>query len=163
MADSLFVDPNNGDYTVKPESQALQIGFKNFPLDQFGVVTPRLRALAKSPIQKRIPEEQDKRDSARDQTIHFWLGATIKNLSDLGEISATGMSGATGILMKEVPDKSEAGAIGLQPMDVITALDGKKIDAWSDFSTIFNEAPQGKKMNLKIFRNQQELILSLNK
>jgi len=40
FADPMFVDPANGDYRVKPESPALKLGFKNFPMDQFGVQKP---------------------------------------------------------------------------------------------------------------------------
>ncbi len=36
FADPLFVDPVNRDYRVKPDSPALELGFKNFPMDQFG-------------------------------------------------------------------------------------------------------------------------------
>lgn len=36
FADPMFVDPVNRDYRVKPESPALELGFKNFPMDQFG-------------------------------------------------------------------------------------------------------------------------------
>lgn len=36
FADPLFVDPENRDYRVKPDSPALELGFKNFPMDQFG-------------------------------------------------------------------------------------------------------------------------------
>ncbi len=35
-ADPEFTDPAHGDYTVKAGSPALQLGFKNFPMDQFG-------------------------------------------------------------------------------------------------------------------------------
>ena len=36
FADPMFVDPANRNYQVKPESPALKLGFKNFPMDQFG-------------------------------------------------------------------------------------------------------------------------------
>ncbi|SHJ03869.1 right-handed parallel beta-helix repeat-containing protein [Pseudozobellia thermophila] len=36
MADPLFVDPENGDYRVREGSPALDLGFKNFPMDEFG-------------------------------------------------------------------------------------------------------------------------------
>lgn len=36
LADPKFVDPANGDYRVKPDSPALKLGFKNFPMDRFG-------------------------------------------------------------------------------------------------------------------------------
>ena len=38
FADPMFVDPANGDYRVKPESPALKMGFKNFEMDQFGLL-----------------------------------------------------------------------------------------------------------------------------
>ena len=37
-ADPMFVDPENGDYRVKPESPALKLGFKNFDMDKFGLL-----------------------------------------------------------------------------------------------------------------------------
>jgi hypothetical protein len=36
FADPLFVDPVNRNYQVKPGSPAIKLGFKNFPMDQFG-------------------------------------------------------------------------------------------------------------------------------
>ncbi|SMP43590.1 PDZ domain-containing protein [Neorhodopirellula lusitana] len=36
FADPLFVDPENRNYKVKADSPALKLGFKNFPMDQFG-------------------------------------------------------------------------------------------------------------------------------
>ena len=35
-ADPQFVAPSRGDYSVKAGSPALTLGFKNFPMDQFG-------------------------------------------------------------------------------------------------------------------------------
>ena len=37
-ADPMFVAPENRDYSVKPQSPALKIGFKNFPMDEFGLL-----------------------------------------------------------------------------------------------------------------------------
>ncbi|MGC9522925.1 MAG: right-handed parallel beta-helix repeat-containing protein [Anaerolineae bacterium] len=37
FADPMFVDPENGDFRVRPESPALQLGFRNFAMDQFGL------------------------------------------------------------------------------------------------------------------------------
>ncbi len=36
FASPMFVDPENRNYQVKPGSPALKLGFKNFPMDQFG-------------------------------------------------------------------------------------------------------------------------------
>ena len=49
VGDPMFVDPSKGDFRVKDGSPALTVGFKNFPMDRFGVQAPRLRALARTP------------------------------------------------------------------------------------------------------------------
>jgi hypothetical protein len=49
-ADARFEDPARGDYRVKAGSPALELGFANFPMDQFGVRPPALRAIAKTPV-----------------------------------------------------------------------------------------------------------------
>jgi len=38
IGDPMFVDPDNGDYHVKPESIALKLGFENFDMDKFGLL-----------------------------------------------------------------------------------------------------------------------------
>jgi hypothetical protein len=37
FADPLFIDPDKGDYRVRPESPALKLGFVNFDMDTFGL------------------------------------------------------------------------------------------------------------------------------
>ncbi len=49
VADAQFVDPAHGDYRVKDGSPALALGFVNFPMDQFGVQKPELKAIARIP------------------------------------------------------------------------------------------------------------------
>ena len=46
FANPLFIDPANGDYRVRPNSPALALGFKNFPMNNFGVLKPEFRAEA---------------------------------------------------------------------------------------------------------------------
>ena len=38
IADPMFIDAANGDYRVKPESPAIEFGFKNFDMDKFGLL-----------------------------------------------------------------------------------------------------------------------------
>jgi hypothetical protein len=47
---ALFINPSNGNYGVSPESPALRIGFVNFEMNEFGVVSPELKAIAKKVI-----------------------------------------------------------------------------------------------------------------
>lgn len=56
----IFIDPENGDYRLKPELPVLKIGFKNFPMNQFGVQKPQLKAMAETPIFS-VPDTTGKR------------------------------------------------------------------------------------------------------
>jgi hypothetical protein len=48
FADPMFVDPAKGDYRVRHDSQALKLGFKNFPMDQFGIRKPEFLKMIES-------------------------------------------------------------------------------------------------------------------
>jgi hypothetical protein len=41
FADPLFADPARGDYRVQPGSPALALGFKNFPMNDWGLTAQR--------------------------------------------------------------------------------------------------------------------------
>jgi hypothetical protein len=49
VGDAQFVNAAAGDFRVKQTSPAMKLGFVNFPMDQFGVQSPRLKALARTP------------------------------------------------------------------------------------------------------------------
>jgi hypothetical protein len=61
-ADAGFIGPAQGDYRVKEDSPALKLGFKNFPMDQFGVQKPALKAIAKTPA---LPVAKTSRESLK--------------------------------------------------------------------------------------------------
>ena len=103
--DAQFVAPAAGDYRVKTGSPALALGFVNFQLDQFGVRKPELKAIARVPVmpgQRSVPATGVRRDPAP----RTWLGATIRNILDKGEMSAFGLRGVNGVLLVEVPSGS---------------------------------------------------------
>jgi hypothetical protein len=54
IADAGFMDPTQGNYQVRLRSRVLALGFKNFPMDQFGVQDPKLKALARTPDIPRL-------------------------------------------------------------------------------------------------------------
>ena len=47
-ADAHFFDPTHGDFRVANFSPALKLGFKNFPMDQFGVHLQRLKRMPRN-------------------------------------------------------------------------------------------------------------------
>ena len=66
VTDAQFVDPAHGDYRVKPGSPALAMGFKNFPMDQFGVQQARNSKPSRVFRSCRSPENtRDPRHNAR--------------------------------------------------------------------------------------------------
>ena len=145
-----FINPLAGDFRLKEGSVAFSIGFKNFAMDSFGVITPRLKAMAKKVT---LPSVLTHEKVATDETIDF-MGAKVKNLTSLGERSATGMDDIRGILVMEVASGSEASRF-LQPNDVILSFNSKRTDKLHDLP----EARMlviGSNTEIVIFRNQKK-------
>ena len=101
-ADARFLDPARGDYRVVEGSPALALGFKNFAMDQFGVQKPQLRAIARQP---RLPglSASAPETPKRDARVVNWLGAKVKNVVGMGEVSAGGLPGEVGVVILEAP------------------------------------------------------------
>jgi hypothetical protein len=152
--DAQFVDLSVGDYRVREGSPALELGFKNFRMDQFGVTEPRLRALARGPKLpggKEAPTEVAKRDG----TIHNWLGGRIKNIVGLGERSAAGLPDETGVLVVEAPDGSTLKKFRVQSGDVIRGFNGQSLADVQALTKVHDAVPAGRRFTMEIYRNQQ--------
>jgi hypothetical protein len=148
--DFLFVNPKDGDFRLKTGSVAISAGFKNFEMDSFGVISPRLKALAKKvPIPVLI-----ELGKVGDSEIIDFMGAKIKNLNTLGERSATGMDDVRGILVIEVTIGSGASAF-LQTNDVILSFNNKKTDKLRDLLEA-RMSVIGSNTEVVVFRNQKE-------
>jgi len=145
-----FVNPKVGDFRLKDGAKALSIGFKNFAMDSFGVVLPKLKALAKKVT---IPSilALDKVDA--DENIDF-MGAKVKNLTSLGERSATGMDDIRGVLVMEVAAGSVAAKF-LQPNDVILSFNSKGTDKLRELLEA-RMSVIGSNTEVVIFRNQKK-------
>jgi hypothetical protein len=57
-ADACFLDSEHGHFTVHTDSPAIKLGFRNFPMHEYGVLSPRLRALARTPDIFRLLQVQ---------------------------------------------------------------------------------------------------------
>jgi hypothetical protein len=159
VADARFVDPTVGDYRVQAGSPALALGFVNFPMDRFGVQKPELKALSRTP---GLPGARPVKASAsRDTTPRGWLGATIRDVADAGEMSALGLPGVTGVLVLEVPEDSMLARCGLRKGDVILSVDGTAI---ADAATLLQQAPalaHFQTLTLGILRQQKAMLLNV--
>ncbi len=166
IADPMFVDPKNGDFRVKEGSPAFDIGFKNFPMDQFGVKKPTLKAIARTPV---IPElgdlhrlEKKKQNKKATPKSTYWMGATIRGLSGM-EFSAYGVSKDDGgIALLKVAQNSQAAKAGLKKGDLILTLNSKKVVTTEQF---FNVLKQNKSsyLKLKVVREQEEVMIDIKK
>ncbi|HEX5398652.1 MAG TPA: PDZ domain-containing protein [Verrucomicrobiae bacterium] len=159
VADADFVDPAKGDYDVKAGSPALALGFKNFPMDQFGVTDPKLKAIAKIP---QLPQRENAASAiTRAAAPAMWLGASVRNVTDEGEMSAFGLPGVTGVLVLDIPANSALAKAGLRKNDVILSVNGGKT---ADTAALLRQAPglpAGNPLTIGISRDQKEMVVRL--
>jgi S1-C subfamily serine protease len=159
VADAQFIDPARGDYRVKDGSPALALGFVNFPMNQFGVQKPELKAIARVP-QLPQPKMPAAAATVRDTTPATWLGVRVRNIADEGEMSAFGLPGVTGVLVLEVPAGSALAKAGLRKNDVILSVNGAKT---ADTAALLRQAsalPAGF-LKIGVSRDQKESVIQL--
>jgi hypothetical protein len=160
VADAQFVDPAHGDYRVKDGSPALALGFVNFPMDQFGVQKPELKAIARTP---QLPQAKEVSPVTvtRDADPMTWLGARVRNIADEGEMSAFGLPGVTGVLVLEVPAESALAKVGLRKNDVILSINGGKTADTAALLRLASVLPAGSSLKIDISRDQKEMVIAL--
>jgi hypothetical protein len=159
LGEPMFIDAPRGDFRVRPGSPAYKIGLKNFPMN-FGVESPRLRRLAKTP---EIPALLTAGPVVPGKTYDF-SGATIKSIETLGEQSALGTD-KVGALVVAVPEGSKAARGGLKKGDVVKSVDV----AGSNFPV--NDAPLllvlqashkwQQKLHINVFRDHKMIKLEI--
>ena len=153
--DPMFVDPVAGDFRVRGDSPALALGFRNFPMDQFGVKKPALRAMAATPVIPRLRFGETHSESGPFSM--FWRGARLVDLQD-GQFSAFGTRKEDGgVAVAEVTVGSNAATIGLKKNDLIQGANGRRVRNLRDFSAILLANGQTE-TNLSIVRNQGQPI-----
>jgi hypothetical protein len=162
VANPEFVDSANGDYSVRKESPALKLGFRNFPMDQFGVRKAAFQEIARNQP-RRFAAAPAASDATRDPASRQWSGATLKNLTGAGEQSATGMASETGVLVLSVPSGSVAAEAGFRVNDVILEIDGTSVITLETWFTRWNQVPSGATVSVAVFRGQQKTTLSFAK
>jgi hypothetical protein len=165
FGDPMFVDPENGDFRVKEGSTAFKIGFKNFPMDQFGVKKPLLKVISRTPIipkigQQAISKKQVKTAKSAAPVNQVWLGATLQDLSGV-DFSAYGVSqDEGGVALIDVPASSAAAKAGLKVGDLIQAVNGKPVRNIPQLFKVLS-AEKSASLQLKVVRNQVVIDLTL--
>jgi hypothetical protein len=160
VGDPLFVDPAQGDFRVRAGSPALKLGFVNFPMDQFGVRTPRLKALTRTPQIPPLNTGGAISSVATDEDD--WQGAKLRKLAGQ-EFSAIGVAAdAVGVFAAEVAEGSAAFAAGLRQGDLIQTVNDQAVGSAREFLAAVTAAPQEHTLSLKIIRNQKTHVLNIN-
>jgi len=159
-ADSLsgdpgFINPAAGDFRVKEGSPALQTGFENFPMDQFGVKSPALKAIARTPT---IPTLRSTASAQTSDSAVTWLGATLRGIEG-EEFSAFGTAKEDGgVYLTRVPADSPAARAGLAEGDLVQALDGQKTKTVAELLNLVRFAP-GATVRLTVVRSQKQITV----
>jgi hypothetical protein len=162
VADPCFANPAKGDFAVKPGSPALAIGFKNFPMDDFGVISSRLRAIARKPVMPAIIIKPDYRDEPAEQVVYKWRGSQIRSLVG-DEYSAYGVSREQGgVLVVSVRQNSAAEKDGFISGDLIQSTGGVPVTDVAQMSEAIRKAPIHKDIAVGIVRSQQQMSITIS-
>ncbi len=160
VADPGFVDPTRGDFRVRPDSPALALGFRNFPMDGFGVRSPRLRALHRTPVIPTVTIKLDHAEPAVTPLTCIWRGARLRDLEG-EEYSAYGVGrDAGGVLLAEIWNKNHpAVREGFQPGDLIQTVAGQPVRHLADMIRVLRAAPLGRDVAIGVVRAQAPVTI----
>ncbi|MGC9355791.1 MAG: PDZ domain-containing protein, partial [Mariniphaga sp.] len=150
VGDPLFVDAAEGDFRVQKDSPALEIGFQNFPMDQFGVTSEKLKEIAKTP---EIPKFTVSSKSTTEM-VYEWLDGSVKNIETLGEQSANGLSSMSGVLILKVPENSTLADFGFVKSDVIVAVNGEEVKNFEQLQNLLEKKNDKKSFAVSLMRDQ---------
>jgi len=154
VADPNFRDPVSGDFSIDPAGEVFAQGFRNFEMFGFGVLSPHLKTLVKTP---EIPMLKMEVDTSRSDlpkiNAVFWEDARVTE--PRGEaLSAYGVSlDAGGIAMVNVPEFSGAWAKGFRSGDLVLEVDGEKIEGMEYFIKLMDKKGKHKVL---LVRNQEK-------
>ncbi len=154
---TIFIDAAKGDYRLKKNSPAFSTGFRNFDMDQFGVVSEKLKSQTqKVPLPELISFISDKSNE-----VYTILGLNVKNMT-LGERSATGMFEEKGTFIVSVNYDSRFNGI-LKPKDVILSYNEKEINNIRDFQEAVIAPNWTDSLKIVVFRESDMVRIKLKK
>lgn len=160
LGEPMYVDPAKGDFRVNEGSPALKLGFKNFPMDEFGVKKPALKAIAKTPEIPSLEQPKSNAPAVNAPSMKIvWLGATLKDLKG-DEFSAFGVSKvAGGVAVVDVPKSSAAEKAGLKVGDLIQGVERSSVANAEQLFRVLS-GMNSDSLKLKVVRSQKTVELS---
>ncbi len=154
--DALFVNPGKGDFSVRSSSPALKLGFRNFPMNHFGVRSPCLKALARTPdIPGTAGNSGKKGDTAPAAVRVRRLGAEVRVAEGEGDLSVFGLMPedlGSALVVVKVQKDGPCSSAGIQPNDVLLTVDGRKVRGVKSLEQLL---PPSGELKVTIRRNQE--------
>lgn len=131
----LFVDPSIGNYQVAANADVLRLGFHNFDMDNFGVVSAHLKAIAKKPAMPSY--EYIPVDELEMQMSYWWNSVHLQKISG-NKASAYGMDlNAVGLSVISLDEKGSTKKYGLRINDLIIGVNGVPLNGKTDIDKLF--------------------------
>ncbi|MCG6191236.1 alpha-L-fucosidase [Maribellus maritimus] len=166
IADPMFVDPINYDFRVKSNSPALEVGFKNFSMKEFGVTKPSFLAIVERdyPIYRSFDpsvlfaEKGNKRLVLQEDIVYQFIGSYLEDLNTQSERSVAGVGVNKGVFINSVDEKSLSSRSGLKAGDAILEVNDAAIESAADFMEIIRRNP-GKKVKLHVVGDKDRMIV----
>ncbi len=151
-----FRNPQAGDFSFPDDAEVIvEAGFHNFPMDEFGVVSSRLKKIARQP---EMPQVRNV-DTGHTAVTKQWQGVVLKDLTTLGERSATGMDSERGVYVLSV-SPLEGLHTHLRTNDVLLKVNQVAVDNLEEFFQALKDCKQGETVSLTVFRSQKEMEIS---
>jgi len=147
---------------VRDGSPALQIGFENFPMDQFGVQKAELKAIARTPELPTCGPGGAANGNAPENSAlpTFWLQARVRDIAG-EEYSAFGVSQESGgVQLADVPADSPAARAGFRTNDLIQGLNGQPVRRVGDLLRR-QDAAGGNPLAVTVVRGQQPRVVTV--
>ena len=156
-----FANPASGDFTVKNTALANQIGFKNFPMNRFGVQKPSLKAIAETPEMPQVKINGQLTASGTAAPGIVWMGARL-HLATGSEMSAYGLSFDTkGLAVDDIQNNSRLGGPqGLKRGDLILELNHKSMSSIEELRKALQTMSDGR-LQMRVLRDQKTTLVNL--
>lgn len=156
VADILFVNPGDGDFRIHDNmTEVFRLGFSNFAMDRFGVLSLVLREIARTP---EMPVVSGAVGVGKGESI-IWNGLIIKDVATEGERSAMGMDSVRGVYVVGVDDESQNNV--LRANDVILRIGEIEVNDVTDFLKAVSSCQHSVPVMIMRNQHQEKIHISL--
>lgn len=149
----VFNQPSSNDYSLKATSEALKLGFRNFPMtnQDFG-----RQDKPNPPIYVYI-------HGGSEASYYELEDAKLIDITDDGLRSATGLPDYKGTYLLDIPAIGWWVEEGFRTSDVIRKVNHEEIVHTEDFIRVYKHLKQGDDYEIEVYRNQTHHTLKIKK